>query len=256
MTTTISNLNLPIKKVYTAPDSLCEIAQSKSLRFAFAIVTDTEIQRVMPYVKCRDFLKEQILYTHYDKKLQIYSFDTSKNVKNALDYTGLLVEIPKKEERDLFIANFHILQKYEEKLGFELTSEVQQVDEKTLFVSGDPIWQQSCFLISLYSLLLRTLCYPLTDTFVSMLDTSTGANSVDGRYWKALDNFDKIKSRDQLLDLVAKEDVKDMSVDTVHDFTGAYYMLMSKQMAEKQGCTCMIPSVLGKMPVWSENWSK
>lgn len=107
------------------------------------------------------------------------------------------------------------------------------------------LWQQSCLLVSLYSLLLRTLSCRLKGSFVSILNgDDLGTN--DGNMWVGIaKGFEKITSREQLVDLVAKEDLKDSDVSFIHNYTGVYYML---------NVSSSLGSILTKSPVWVGNW--
>lgn len=249
----MKTLTAKVVPIYKKSDRLIEMIQSKSMKFAFAKHEDGSdlIEQVMPYVKCRDFLKEQILFTHYGRHQQIYGFSTKCCEPNAKDYTGLLLTIPNADEYANVLANFDILTTYEKTLGFTQLSELFVLDKETLFVKADAIWQQSCLLISLYSLLLRTLCYPLDKTFESV--TTTSVNTVDTNYWRAMDGFKKIKSRDDLLRLIAVEDVKTKNTDFIHNLSGAYYMLTSLASMKQHGFDYMAQE-FNNYPVWVENW--
>lgn len=241
-----------IHQAFKSSDSrLNESMQSKSMRFAFAYENGEVLEQVMPLVKCRDYLKEQILYTYYDKKMAIFGFDTAYNVKNTEEYTGLLLDIPNDAERILFCKNFPILQEYEKKLGFEQISEYYFVGPQ-IFVKGDVLWQKSCLNISLYSLLLRTLSYSLEGTFTSIAN-GPNAGSVDGKMWKAMDGFEKITSKEQLIELAAKEDISEKTVDFVHNYTGAYYMLASQAAMNTVGYG-WVTEEYKNFPTWVENW--
>jgi hypothetical protein len=224
---------------------LAEAFQNKSMKFAFAYIENDTIVQVMPLVKCRDFLKEQIIFTYYDRHNSIYGFNTKDNSKNTKDYTGFIVSIPRKDEYQRFVDNFYILEEYEKKLGFTQVSEYSVINDTTLFVKGDVLWQQSCLLVSLYSLLLRTLSCRLKGSFVSILNgDDLGTN--DGNMWVGIaKGFEKITSREQLVDLVAKEDLKDSDVSFIHNYTGVYYML---------NVSSSLGSILTKSPVWVGNW--
>lgn len=248
MTMTPLKLSKIVKKYKVAEHDLNEIMQAKSMRFAFAYTEGDELIQCMPTVKCRDFLKEQILFTYYDKKLAIYGFNTKENTPNTKEYTGFLISIPVASEKVAFEKNFDILVNYEKKLGFTQLSECYKIEgvnnNDLYFVKGDVIWQQSCLLVSLYSLMLRTLTCELFDSFESVT-RGKDAGTMDAKMWKDMDGFSKIKSRDQLVDLVAKEDYTKTDVSFVHNYTGAYFMLSTK--------TCMMESQT-QLPVWVGNW--
>lgn len=237
-----------VKKYKVNEDDLNEIMQPKSMRFAFAYTKGDTLVQCMPTVKCRDFLKEQILFTYYGKKLAIYGFNTAENTPNTKEYTGFLINLPIQSEKDYFEKNFHILTEYEKSLGFTQLSEVYKVEgvnnNNLYFVKGDAIWQQSVLMVSFYSLMLRTLCCDLKDSFTSITQ-GKDRNLHDATAWKSMDGFAKIRHRDQLLDLIAKEDYKDLDVNSVHNYTGAYYMLST------QNC---VMSFQRDLPVWVGNW--
>lgn len=248
MTMTPLKLSKIVKKYKVQEHNLNEIMQAKSIRFAFAYTEGDTLIQCMPTVKCRDFLKEQVLFTYYDKKIEIYGFNTSDNTPNTREYTGFLISLPVANEKLNFEKNFHILTEYEKSLGFTQLSECFKIEgvnnDNLYFVKGDAIWQQSVLLVSLYSLMLRTLCYKLVDSFESVTHAED-AGTMDAKMWQDMDGFSKIKSRDQLVDLVAKEDYTESDVCFVHNYTGAYYMLSTK--------TCVM-NTQTELPVWVGNW--
>lgn len=233
---------------------LTEVMQTKSMRFAFAYLDGESVVQVMPLVKCRDFLKEQIIYTYTGRAECIYGFNPGYNTKNCKDYTGFILSIPKEGERIRFMRNFHILVEYEKALGFTELSEVLQFDNpELLFVKGDPVWQEGCFNISLYSLLLRALTCELDGSFLSITKGGDSETS-DGKMWQDMDMFHKITSRQQLVDFVKKENYfPDTSVDTIHNYTGAYYMLVSRSKMESKNVSWMVKEY-EDIPTWVENW--
>lgn len=248
MSMTPMNVTKIVKKYKVEECDLNEIMQAKSMRFAFAYTDGDTIVQCMPTVKCRDFLKEQVLFTYYGKQLAIYGFNTASNTPNTKEYTGFIISLPVADEKAQFEKNFHILTEYEKSLGFTQLSECYKIkgvnNDNLYFVKGDAIWQQSVLLVSLYSLMLRTLTCELVDSFESVI-RGKDSGTMDAKMWGDMDGFSKIKSRDQLVDLVAKEDYTKSDVSFVHNYTGAYYMLSTK--------TCVM-NTQTDLPVWVGNW--
>lgn len=150
---------------YNSQLNLSEIGQSRSTRFAFAEYDDKkkEIAQLHLSVKCRDYFAEVLHGSAVKKSYSMYGFRWEGN-KYQIDpsKTGIMVFISDVSQFYNFRNNFQSLVDWEKFTGFGVLPELHEVDGQasSLFVKCDPKWFANTFTISLYTLLLRCLCYP------------------------------------------------------------------------------------------------
>ena len=153
---------------YNSNLSLTEVGQSRSVRFALAEYNDEKqkLQQLHLSVKCRDYFAEILHGSVTKKDYLMYGFkwEGSKYQLNP-EKTGIMVFIGNKEQRQSFVDNFETLVEWEKFTGFGTLPELHDVDKEPsdhemYFVKCDPKWFSNTFTISLFTLLLRCLCYP------------------------------------------------------------------------------------------------
>ena len=149
---------------YNSQLNLNEIGQSRSTRFAFAEYDDKkkEIAQLHLSVKCRDYFAEVLHGSAVKKSYSMFGFRWEGD-KYQIDpsKTGIMVFISDVSQFDNFRNNFQSLVDWEKFTGFGVLPELHEVDGQasSLFVKCDPKWFANTFTISLYTLLLRCLCY-------------------------------------------------------------------------------------------------
>lgn len=147
-----------------AEASLAEIYQSMKLKLALCRKTDeNEFERITPFVLCRDFLVDVYSYSIAKKHFQIYGMEFN-GAKDKPDFTGvyLAAKFPSETALSTFTKNLPKLLEVEEKNGLTPT-QVLEVSKLERILVGDKKWLQNCLSFSLYTMLLRVVCYQITD---------------------------------------------------------------------------------------------
>lgn len=179
----MKSVNVEIK-VVPANQTMGEIYQSMATKQALCrVVGENQYQRYTPFVKCRDFLVDAIGCGLVDRKFSIYGFQYNEG-KAGLDLSGsyLAHQFQNQKDRDCFEGNLHHLHKIEEQNGFSPTEVFQSGNEKDQVISvGDSKWLKSCLTFSLYTYLLRIMCYPLNQD-KDWLQKFAKSNSSDAKY--------------------------------------------------------------------------
>lgn len=150
---------------YNSDLKLTEVGQSRSTRFALAEYDDEKqvLEQLHLSVKCRDYFAEVLHGSVTKQKYLMYGFSwdgTKFQVKP--EKTGIMVFISDSEQKKNFLDNFNALVEWEKFTNFGKLPELHEVDGQasSLFVKCDPKWFSNTFTISLFTLLLRCLCYP------------------------------------------------------------------------------------------------
>ena len=150
-------------KGWEGPTSFAEIMQAKRVRFAFTHrEDDVHLTQLHGWCLCRDFLSDVVVEHHQKGLLEmpIYGFDCSGiNLDN--DKTRLMMNYAHGFQN--LIDHLHIINELETHCGWECT-QVSEVSDSVLLLEGDVRWQSASIYISLYSLLLRGLCFTPLDT--------------------------------------------------------------------------------------------
>lgn len=149
------NTNVP-------PMSLGEIPQTSSMKFALYHKEDAFGKQIHPFIKCKDYFHE-VLYgaeTNTFQKIWGFYWDP-KQMKFDTDKLRMFIKIPKKEEADNFLKNFEKFNEWEAKVGMTPATLFSTQDKDTFALEADARWQQRNFLMSMYTLLLRSLGCPL-----------------------------------------------------------------------------------------------
>ena len=142
-------------------------------------LTPETVSIAHPYVKCRDFLNDVLIFSTYIKKdiERIYGFSLEIN-KNLIDWGNpqLLIKYEKTEELDLFIKNLHYLHQFEDFYEISKTSVERTNYKKTILISFSSFWVSNTLSLSFYTYILRCLSYPL-----------------EGNFWKFINNYEITK---------------------------------------------------------------
>lgn len=187
--------------------SLGEISQSMAIRFAILSGSNTDgFTQLTPTVKCRDFLCDV-----YSSALQKFSFSIygmswdGANNPISFDQLSLLLLFPSETAKKAFFANINKLHGIEEHNSFNPTAvyESEQISGASnleVIVDADPRWLMSVLSFSLYTLLLRIMCYDLPESG-DWIGHFAGLSHSDSRYinsWPR-ESLDKILNNLSLL---------------------------------------------------------
>ena len=106
-------------------------------------LTPETVSIAHPYVKCRDFLNDVLIFSTYIKKdiERIYGFSLKIN-KNPIDWgnTQLLIKYEKTEELDLFIKNLHYLHQFEDFYEISKTSVENTNFNNIILITFSSFW--------------------------------------------------------------------------------------------------------------------
>ena len=142
-------------------------------------LTPKTVSIAHPYVKCRDFLNDVLIFSIYIKEdiERIYGFSLEIN-KNPIDWGNpqFLIKYEKTEELDLFIKNLHYLHQLEDFYEISKTSVERTNFKKTILISFSSFWVSNTLSLSFYTYILRCLSYPL-----------------EGNLWKFINNYEITK---------------------------------------------------------------
>ena len=142
-------------------------------------LTPETVSIAHPYVKCRDFLNDVLIFSIYIKKdiERIYGFSLEIN-KNPIDWENpqLLIKYEDEDELNLFIKNLHYLHQFEDFYEISKTSVESTNFKKTILISFSSFWVSNTLSLSFYTYILRCLSYPL-----------------EGNFWKFINNYEIIK---------------------------------------------------------------
>ena len=166
------------------PDSqdLAEIYQSMTVKQALLRGADGVYERITPYVLCRDFLVDVYSFSNAKKDFGIYgmAFNGSKEQPEH-HHLPILLRFPSKQTKEIFLNHILLLRDLEDHNRWGWT-DLYQVNDLEIIAEGSAEWLSSCLLVSLYTFLLRALCY----------DFETKAS--DG--WKWILAFGNLKGTD------------------------------------------------------------
>ena len=152
-----------IKNLRELNPYLSEIEQSLPLRFSFAHWDEKdEVEQLHDWVRCRDFLGDVLWANKYKNEVSIYKFKFNpKETKINPDRLEMLIKFVKGTKNN-FKNQIHLLNTIEEKNGFAPTC-FYEIDQSHRLIVADKIWQSSVFMISLYTYLLKCICYTLKE---------------------------------------------------------------------------------------------
>lgn len=122
-----------------------------------------EFERLHVTVKCRDYFGDILQSEFTNDGFKMYGFTTEpESYRIDRDATRLYINFPDKEIAHLFKQNFHILETIEKENGL-VQSVWFDVSENEIIIESDSLWLSSIFSNSLYTFLLKCLCYQYMD---------------------------------------------------------------------------------------------
>lgn len=136
---------------------LNEIHQDMNLRFA---ILDRNYQQLNLPAKCRDFLGDFIWSRITGNPVKIYGMQYSfKETPYDIETTRFSLSFPNDVSFINFKENFHIFTEMEREYSIPESKLLTCTVKKMLVIESDKVWQSACWKLSLYTFLLRLLCY-------------------------------------------------------------------------------------------------
>lgn len=205
---------------------LIENAQAKFVRFAFVEeLEEGKWQCLMPYVLCRDYLKDMLYCKNITKEGlgPIYGFDTNKYEFAKIPSSALyLAVVVPKELREIIMNSLDQIHKIEDLWGAERTTvtEFTYNNEKSpcgLLFKADKRWMDSMLAISVYSFLIRGISWGDRRGISQYQE--------DSRMWSCLDTLVKTcKSMNRLNKHGFLQELVCNNIQNIHDLGGLYYV--------------------------------
>lgn len=141
-----------------------EIYQSVDIKYSFVNkVEDNTYKELFAPVKCRDFLGDALYATEQKKEFRIFGFyfDGTQQTVDT-EKTRLLISNISPEFRANLQKNWRILSEVEDYHNLEATR-IIDCDQDTLLLEASSAWKRTMYLISLYTYLIRVICYEYKD---------------------------------------------------------------------------------------------
>lgn len=209
-----------------------EIGQNKVVLFSWANREKDKVIQQFPGVKCRDYLGDAIWLDFHEKKGGIFGWkwDPAKNHRDE-DCTRLLIQFATEDdfaekEEALFFKNLPILQEIEIANGFKPTEVIETDQPRMYLLEADARWQQSVFLISLYTFLVKVCVYKYSDQG-KWIERLCEESTVEGNYCrKTKDRLPVVLANLGALVKKAKEtktgwkNEKGTDMNTIHNESG------------------------------------
>jgi hypothetical protein len=129
---------------------LTQSSQFYPCKFALARKYDDHILQLHPWVLCRDYFVDALVWGHDPDRYRVpvYGFVPIPNI-NLNEVELLMKEAPCLKE------NFERLRELERELG--ISESVLEQHEDVFYIKGDPWWNKTTLHISAYTIILRTI---------------------------------------------------------------------------------------------------
>lgn len=143
-------------------------------------------ERITPPVLCRDFLCDVFTFSKAKQDFGIYGM-SFKGSKESPYYEAVFLQVwfPNKEAEGNFLEHLPLLHEIEARNGLPRTT-IQTTISGEFVISGSGGWLQNCLRFSLYTFLLRTMCYPFKTSENWIVDFGNSSATSDGRYAKSI----------------------------------------------------------------------
>lgn len=170
MLTILKKWRSPVKVKILPPKTKAnyvEESQNKEIFMAYTQQVGKKVfQKLHPAVLCRDYFGDAIYSEQEKKNTSIFGFSWGPlHPERVLDRDKTRLAFQSASETDFknFKENLGILNKIEKDNGLEKTKFTEAEDEKDyqILIEGDTKWMSSIFLISLYTFLLKCMCYEI-----------------------------------------------------------------------------------------------
>jgi hypothetical protein len=173
-----------VKDASVKDNSMAEIYQSNATQQALLRrEADGSFSRITNFVKCRDFLVDTFSFAKENRDFNIYSFGFSGS-KMQPDWTGvyIMMKFNDSASRENFLKRVKFIHAIEKTNGYNTTELMEVEGEKSLVAIGDVRWLQNCLSFSLYSLLLRCMCYNFDADGKDWITPFTKKTASDAKY--------------------------------------------------------------------------
>lgn len=179
----------PIITTKLEPAHLAEIYQSMTLKLAILRPNgDNSFERITPFVLCRDFLTDVYTFSKANLDFGIYGMHF-KGSKEKPDYNNilLLAKFPNTDTKTTFLGNLSKLHTIEgsRKNQITLTTPIE-LSESELIIFADGAWLRNCLTFSLYTYLLRALCYVQSNVDDWIVEFGNKNQATDAAYAKSV----------------------------------------------------------------------
>lgn len=208
-----------------APAYLAQRSQSMTLQLALLRPDGKNYERITPLVLCRDFLCDVFTFSKAKQDFGIYGM-SFKGKTDAPYYKNVLLQaqFPNEQAEKSFREHLPLLHALEKHNNHELT-EVFKTDAGETVVMGSPFWLENCLKFSLYTFLLRVMCYDFSPKDTNWIaEFGKASNTSDGRYAKsvATDSWEKILKDLHSLDTdeFCGFEVDPKNISTIHHNSG------------------------------------
>ena len=142
--------------------SLSEAPQVSTARFSLFQREGDIAYQSSTYFKCKDYLNDVLYAIETGRTIEAHGFSFNpKKQKIDTDATRLLITFKQEDELKHFKNNFPKLNEWETKIGIIPTKLYATNREGEYAIEGDPGWQKRMFLLSAYTLFLRSLGCPI-----------------------------------------------------------------------------------------------
>lgn len=158
-------------------DKLDQVEQYISNLYSFVLKDNAKdiVTNAHHFVKCRDFLNDIFFYSTYIKKDIKSIYGLNYSIKDQeIDWKNpqLLLKFTNQEHLDLFIKNINYLYSFETFYEIAFTVVEETTDKQIILLTFSSFWLKNTITLSLYTYILRCLCYP-----------------IKGNFWKFILNF-------------------------------------------------------------------
>lgn len=216
--------------------NLNETRQSIDYRFAWARkVSPGEYQLCHPWVKCRDYLHDAIVWKMWGEQHEQYGFTYDPNNDPPVSLKSCILAVT--SNRPNFLSEVKrgkkILNILERETQFPSLSKILEINSKIVIFKGNAEWLSSTYLISLYSLLIRLSAQEFIknnfSTFSEFKDVveknKVPIKGSDGSYMSQVRNYIKsiLMNRHQIS---IQKFSPPASVHSLHNSCGVYSLVL------------------------------
>lgn len=184
-------------EVISNPSPYNQNPQTSDIHFSFLNRTDNGFKELFYRVKCREYLGDAITAAHCNQDSpRIYGFEL-KGKRASIDEMLLSVSFGE-ESKSNFLKKIRIIREAEKLVGLpkDKWTEVYSVNAQTpdhinkFVVVGNKFWCSSPLLVSIYTLLLRSLTYSTNRVRLSThLKAMESLSGVDGGQFRSIKEY-------------------------------------------------------------------
>lgn len=155
------NLNLDYEDTHPTQDD-----QSIELKFAFCDFTQKDNEYnfflIHQFVLCRDFLNDMLMVKNTDSIIELYGFKADgKKFQYDKSNHYLYLHFPELVTKRIFIQNFNYYINDYDEMSNNKPTEIFYDNECNMIIKCDSEWCLTTQSLSLFTFLLRVMCYPV-----------------------------------------------------------------------------------------------